>query len=62
MLTKLAMQSRTYLRLAQIRQCGLQLVTPAQRMIHARGYNNMEDNHAYIFHEVNMALMNAKNP
>ena len=38
------------------------MVAPAQRMVHARGYNNMEDRVAWIFHEINFALMNAKNP
>jgi len=37
------------------------LVVPTQRMIHPRGYNNMEDNVAYVFHECNFALMNCKN-
>ena len=31
------------------------------RQIHARGYNNMEDVMARDFHEINFALMNAKN-
>ena len=32
----------------------------AYRSVHARGYNNMEDNVAYYFHEINGQLMHAK--
>lgn len=31
-------------------------------MVHSRGYNNIEDRVAYVFHEINFALMHAKNP
>lgn len=61
MFNKLAARTSTFVRLAQIQQCNRALIAPASRMVHARGYNNMEDRVAYVFHEVNMALMNCKN-
>ena len=36
------------------------LVTPALRMVHARGYNEYYDNWSFRFHEVNFALGSSK--
>ena len=37
------------------------LVPTTLRMVHARGYNNFDDMNAWLYHEINMALINAKN-
>ena len=42
-------------------QRGFQIAPVAVRSIHARGYNNFDDNVNMIFHEINCALMHCKN-
>ena len=37
------------------------LVPTTFRMVHARGYNNFDDKEAWLFHEINNAMINAKN-
>ena len=36
------------------------MAAQAFRSVHARGYNNMDDDVAYIFHEINGQIMHAK--
>lgn len=38
------------------------MITPiGVRNVHARGYNNFDDNYSFIFNEINFALMGARN-